>query len=79
MIVVVFFGVGAGFAIHHKITKPGVPLLVPLAQVDLITNAVWAPGGGQLAKEEEQRLKEVEKLQGTAAKWYSWRRIKSIF
>jgi hypothetical protein len=31
--VVLFFGIGLGFAIHHKITKPGVPLLVPLLEV----------------------------------------------
>lgn len=31
--VVLFFGIGIGFAVHHKLTKPGVPFLVPLLEV----------------------------------------------
>ncbi|KAJ7257780.1 amino acid permease/ SLC12A domain-containing protein [Mycena rebaudengoi] len=50
---VLFFGIGIGFAVHHKLTKPGVPFLVPLLECDFETGAVWGRGGGAALLEKE--------------------------
>ncbi|KAJ7151973.1 amino acid permease/ SLC12A domain-containing protein [Mycena filopes] len=56
--VALFFGIGAGFAIHHKVTKLGVPLLVPLLECDFETGAVWTRGGGTALREKEALQQE---------------------
>ncbi|KAJ6514208.1 amino acid permease/ SLC12A domain-containing protein [Mycena vitilis] len=53
--VALFFGIGLGFTIHHKLTKPDVPLLVPLLDCDFETGAVWGRGGGAAIREKERQ------------------------
>ncbi|KAJ6530300.1 amino acid permease/ SLC12A domain-containing protein [Mycena capillaripes] len=82
--VVLFFGIGLGFTIHHKITKPAVPLLVPLLECDFETGAVWSRGGGVALREKEKELKLTaaeEEGQKTPAKGLAvaWRTIKRAF
>ncbi|KAF7341766.1 AAT family amino acid transporter [Mycena sanguinolenta] len=82
--VALFFGIGIGFAVHHKITKPGVPLLVPLLECDFETGAVWGRGGGiALRKKEELRLTAEQEgtEEKTPAKGLAvvWREIKRAF
>ncbi|KAJ7773505.1 amino acid permease-domain-containing protein [Mycena olivaceomarginata] len=66
--VVLFFGIGLGFAIHHKITKPGVPLLVPLLECDFETGAVWGRGGG-VALLEKERLEAENEQPAKGGRW----------
>ncbi|KAJ7319073.1 amino acid permease/ SLC12A domain-containing protein [Mycena albidolilacea] len=66
--VVLFFGIGLGFAIHHKITKPGVPLLVPLLECDFETGAVWGRGGGAALLEKE-RLEAENEQPAKGGRW----------
>ncbi|KAJ6490822.1 amino acid permease/ SLC12A domain-containing protein [Mycena sanguinolenta] len=66
--VVLFFGIGLGFAVHHKITKPGVPLLVPLLECDFETGAVWGRGGGIAFHEKEKELRLIAEEEGKGHK-----------
>ncbi|KAJ7035989.1 amino acid permease [Mycena alexandri] len=69
--VALFFGIGIGFTVHHKLTKPGVSLLVPLLECDFETSAVWGRGGGA-AVHEKERLAEDENTPTKVGKWTSW-------
>ncbi|KAK7058012.1 hypothetical protein R3P38DRAFT_3253044 [Favolaschia claudopus] len=77
--VVLFFGIGIGFAVHHTITKPGVPLLVPLLECDFETGAVWGRGGGEAMREKERLENSDEEglsvvSSGVKGGWAFWRR-----
>ncbi|KAJ7116532.1 amino acid permease/ SLC12A domain-containing protein [Mycena epipterygia] len=76
--VVLFFGIGLGFAVHHKITRPGVPLLVPLLECDFETGAVWGRGGGAAVREKE-RLDESERAPAKGGRRAAWRAVKRSF
>ncbi|KAF8162192.1 amino acid permease/ SLC12A domain-containing protein [Mycena galopus ATCC 62051] len=83
--VVLFFGIGLGFAVHHKMTKPGVPLLVPLLECDFETGAVWGRGGGVAFREKEKELSLIAEEEGKGEKTpakglaVAWRAIKRAF
>ncbi|KAJ7172882.1 amino acid permease/ SLC12A domain-containing protein [Mycena crocata] len=70
--VVLFFGIGLGFAVHHKLTRPGVPLLVPLLECDFETGAVWGRGGGAEFLEKEKLVREGKT--GSQSRWRIARR-----
>lgn len=73
---VLFVGVGAGFAIHHKLTK-NTPLIVPLLECDFETDAVWNRGGGRIMREKERQEKELATAQGRDhRKWYTFSRLR---
>ncbi|KAJ7209881.1 amino acid permease-domain-containing protein [Mycena haematopus] len=82
--VALFFGIGLGFAVHHRITKLGVPLLVPLLECDFETGAVWGRGGGIAFREKEKELRligeeepekgEKKPAKGLAVVWHLTKR-----
>lgn len=62
-------------SIYHKITKPGVPLIVPALECDFETGAVWKRGGGALVWEEEKAAKEeLKREKGNLGA--AWSRVK---
>lgn len=70
-----FLIVGLGYFIHHKITKPNVPVFVPLLECDFDTGAVWNRGDGVKEKarvEEEERAALAEGRKG----WVLWNRVR---
>ncbi|KAJ7906796.1 amino acid permease/ SLC12A domain-containing protein [Mycena leptocephala] len=77
--VALFFGIGFGFAVHHKVTKPGVPLLVPLLECDFETGAVWGRGGGATAREKERLEEEEENAPQKGGIWVVWTALKRAF
>ncbi|GAA6058926.1 hypothetical protein JCM10212_002878 [Sporobolomyces blumeae] len=69
----------AGYTIYHRVSRPTTPHFVPLADVDLVTGAVWGPGGGaewkQDERDEKKRLKEEKGTKGYAL----WRIGKALW
>jgi hypothetical protein len=62
-------------SIYHKMTKPGVPLIVPWTDCDFETGGVWKRGGGALVREEEKVAKaELKREKGTTGA--IWSRLK---
>ena len=51
-----------GYTIYEKIILRRKLHFVPSQEVDFITDAVWAPGEGNLIKEEERRRREERVL-----------------
>jgi hypothetical protein len=63
-----------GYSIHQKL-KSKTPHFVPVAEADLVTGAVWGPGGGNEWREKERSEKEaLKKEKGT--KGYILHRLK---
>lgn len=63
-----------GYSIYHKRTSTA-PHFVPLADVDLLTAAVWGPGGGAVERETAAAEKTALK-QEKGTKGYALHRVK---
>ncbi|GAA5929168.1 amino acid permease [Sporobolomyces koalae] len=63
-----------GFSIHQKLTSK-TPHFVPLAEVDLVSGAVWGPGGGREWRESE-KLEKAAIKQSKGTQGYMLGRVK---
>ena len=68
-----------GYAVYERLVVRRPYHFVPLAIVDLDTDAVWRPGEGQLIREREREaMRRREEAEGTAHGLRHWvRRIRA--
>lgn len=64
---VVLYG---GYSLYHRLRAPHVPHFVPLAEVDLDSDAVWERGQGKSIREQERQERAEVILRGG---WKAWR------
>lgn len=69
-----FLVVGIGYFIHHKITKPGVPIFVPLLECDFDTGATWHAGDGARARALEVENEKAALAEGRRG-WVLWQKV----
>jgi amino acid permease len=52
--VILYIVLFVGYTVYELLTDGKKPFLVPLDEVDLVTDAVWKPGDGDIVHERER-------------------------